>query len=63
MAWEHQPTNGIASTTNTYDLTNPIAGETNSTYTPPTNTVGEVFYFWSSRLMEDVVIYNPLLLW
>jgi gliding motility-associated-like protein len=34
-----------ASTTNTYDLTNPIAGETNSTYTPPTNTVGEVFYF------------------
>ncbi len=45
MAWEHQPTNGMRSTTNTYDLTNPIAGATNSTYTPPTNTVGEVFYF------------------
>ena len=34
-----------ASTTNTYDLTNPIVGATNSTFDPPTNTVGEIFYF------------------
>ena len=34
-----------SNTTNTYDVTNPIAGATNSTYTPPTNTVGKVFYF------------------
>jgi gliding motility-associated-like protein len=34
-----------ASTTNTYDLTNPIAGATNSTYDPATDTVGEIFYF------------------
>ena len=33
------------STTNTYDLTNPIAGATNNTYDPPTNTVGAAFYF------------------
>ena len=34
-----------ASSTNTYDLSNPITGATNSTYDPATNTVGEVFYF------------------
>ena len=34
-----------ASTTNTYDLTNPIAGATNSTYDPATDAVGEIFYF------------------
>ena len=52
-----------ASTTNTYDLTNPIAGATNSTYTPPTNTVGEVFYFvvisfdgGCSDIQSDIVL-------
>ena len=30
---------------NTYDFTNPISSATNSTYNPPTNIVGEIFYF------------------
>ena len=56
-----------ASTTNTYDLTNPIAGATNSTYTPPTNTVGEVFYFviiafdgGCSDIQSDIVLVNTV---
>ena len=34
-----------SNTTNTYDLTNPIIGETTNTFNPPTSSLGEIFYF------------------
>ena len=44
MEWEHLPTNGIQILIIQL-LEEPISGATNSTYNPPTNTVGEIFYY------------------
>ena len=45
MEWEHLPTNGIQILNNSTSGGNPISGATNSTYNPPTNNVGQIFYY------------------
>ena len=45
MEWEHLPTNGIQILIIQLLEEHPISGATNSTYDPPTNTVGEIFYY------------------
>ena len=59
-----------ASTTNTYDLTNPVAGANNSTYDPATDTVGEIFYFvvisfegGCSDIQSEIALVNTCLLY
>ena len=67
MAWEHQPTNGTRILQTQSQELLKLRGATNSTYTPATNTVGEVFYFviiafdgGCSDIQSDIVLVNTV---
>ena len=57
----------FSNTTNSITGATEVTGATNSTYTPPTDTVGEVFYFviiafdgGCSDIQSDIVLVNTV---